>query len=357
MAAGWPLPKTILCHGWLTVDGEKMSKTLGNVVNPLKLADDLGVDALRYFLLRESSMGEDWNFSHEALINRYNAELANDLGNLLNRTLSMVHKYKIEPISTADGPNKFDTLHHINQVAALVEDFQLSRALEHIWTLIGRGNWYIDTQAPWKPESDRVQILGDVLELCRVVSHLLAPFLPERSTEMRRQLGVDEPPAWPTFSARRFSPAVATPLFPRVEDDRRAELLGRWMAKPPAAAAAGDSAGDGASGGAATVSFDEFQKLDLRVAQVLAAEPIPKAKKLLKLTVDLGSERRQVVAGIAESYQPADLVGKKVILLANLQPATIRGVVSQGMILAAGDEQVVALSALDRDTAVGTKVR
>jgi methionyl-tRNA synthetase len=346
MSAGLPLPTTVFAHGWWTVDGEKMSKTAGNVVDPLKLANDLGVDAFRYFVVREVPLGGEGNFDHEAFITRYNAELANDLGNLLNRTLGMVHKYAITPASTSDP---FNVEAAKAGYAAALDEFAPSRALDLLWMLVRAGNTYIDQQAPWKADAPRVAILGNVLELCRVLSHLLEPFLPERALAMRAQLAADEATAWPSWSERRFAPRPAEPLFPRVDDDRKKELLAKWRPQKPAAPATDDK----------LISFEEFQKLDLRVARIVAAEAVPKAKKLYKLTVDLGpgEAQRQVVAGIAESYAPDALVGKQVIFVANLKPATIRGVESQGMILAAGGEQVLALSALDRDVPPGTKVR
>jgi methionyl-tRNA synthetase len=343
MAAGWPLPKTVFCHGWWTVDGEKMSKTAGNVVDPLKLAEDLGVDAFRYFVLREVPLGADGDFSHEALLTRYNAELANDLGNLLNRTLGMVQKYSLAPIA---GDDPFAIATHVDKVAAHMEQFAPSKALEEIWQLVRKGNTYIDEKAPWKPESNRVEILGNVLELCRVISHLVEPFLPERAVAMRKQLGLDEAGKWPSWQQTKFAPQVGTPLFPRIDEDRKKALLEKWKPKRP------DEKADPNQ-----ITFEEFQRLDLRVGVITQAEAVPKAKKLLKVTVDLGKEQRQVVAGIAETYQPSELVGKQVLFLANLKPATIRGVVSEGMILAAGEEQVVALSGLDRPAPPGTKVR
>ncbi|MDB4971204.1 MAG: Methionyl-tRNA synthetase [Myxococcales bacterium] len=348
MAAGIRLPTTVFCHGWWTVDGEKMSKTAGNVIDPLKLASDISVDALRYFVLREVPLGADGDFNHEAFLQRYNSELANDLGNLVNRTLGMVTKYALTPASASTSP--FNLAAAFDAYARALDDFQPSKALEALWALVREGNTYIDQKAPWKPESPRVEILGNVLELCRVLSHLLEPFMPERALAMRDQLGVDEPTAWPAWQPRSFSPRVGTPLFPRVEEDRKKELLERWRPHKKAAAAVEEKA-DG------LISFEEFGKLDLRVAEVVAAEAVPKAKKLLKLTVDLGGERRQVVAGIAGAYEPSALIGRKVIFVANLKPATIRGVESQGMILAAGEAEILGLSALDRDVPAGTKVR
>jgi methionyl-tRNA synthetase len=348
MSAGLPLPTTIFAHGWWTVDGQKMSKTAGNVVDPLKLAQDLGVDAFRYFVVREVPLGGEGDFDHEAFLQRYNAELANDLGNLLNRTLGMVTKYAITPQSMAVDP--FATARTQADYAAALDGFAPSRALDDIWALVRKGNAYIDERAPWKPDAPRAEILGNVLELCRVLSHLLEPFLPERAMAMRAQLGSTEATSWPSWSARSFRTEAAVPLFPRVDDVRKHELLERWRPRQAAAEAA-EAAYD------SRISVDEFAKVDLRVARIISAEPVPKAKKLYKLMLDLGKEQRQVVAGIAEAYKPEELVDRRVIFVANLKPAVIRGVESQGMILAAGEAEVLGLSALDRDVPPGTKVR
>jgi methionyl-tRNA synthetase len=345
MAAGVRLPTTVFAHGWWTVDGEKMSKTAGNVIDPLKLANDVGVDAVRYHVLREIPLGADGDFNHEQFIGRYNAELANDLGNLLNRTLGMVHKYGTPPKSTATDP--FIVAKAMEGYVRALDDFQPSKALEELWGLVRKGNAYIDEQAPWKPESPRAEILGNVLELCRVLSQLLEPFMPERALALRGQLGVDEPTAWPQWSSRAFTPTAATPLFPRIDEDRKKELLERWRPKKKEPAKDEN-----------LLAFEDFQKLDLRVAKIVGAEAVPKAKKLLKLSVELADgEKRQVVAGIAEAYAPEALVGKSVIFVANLKPATIRGVESQGMILAAGGDTILGLSAIDKEVPPGTKVR
>jgi len=357
LAAGWRLPTTVFAHGWWTVDGDKMSKTLGNVVDPLKLANDIGVDAFRYHVLREIPLGADGDFNHEQFIGRYNAELANDLGNLLNRTLGMVHKYGIVPASAAADPFTVEKV--TTAYGRAMDEFQPSKALEAIWELVRAGNGYIDQKAPWKPDAPREEILGNVLELCRVLSHLLEPVMPERSLALRAQLGVDEPTAWPAWRSHSFAVQAATPLFPRVDDDRKKELLERW--RPKKAAATATTATTAATATEAKddgrISFEEFGKVDLRVARVLSAEPVPKAKKLLKLQLDVGGQTRQVVAGIAEAYAPDALVGKSVIFVANLKPATIRGVESQGMILAAGGDTILGLSAIDKDVPPGTKVR
>ena len=349
LSAGIRLPSTVFCHGWWTVDGEKMSKTAGNVVDPLKLSNDLGVDAFRYFVLREVPLGADGDFSHEALLTRYNAELANDLGNLLNRTLGMIEKY---------FPNRFllgvktDELRvkaelARDELAKAMDALQPSIALERIWKLVRECNAYVDQSAPWSATEERKrEILANAHEALRFLSNLIDPFMPERAAEMRRQLGVVQS-GWPAWNAGGdWHVEKGEPLFPRIDDDKKVELLGKWVPKKETPVEDPNQ-----------ISYADFQRLDLRVGQVIAAEAVPKAKKLLKLSVDIGTQKRQVVAGIAETYQPADLVGKKVIFLANLKPALIRGVLSEGMILAAGEEQVVALSGLDRDAAPGTKVR
>jgi len=373
MAAGLRLPDVVFCHGWWTVDGEKMSKTEGNVVDPLKLADELGADAVRYFVLREVPLGLDGDFSHEALLQRYNSELANDLGNLLNRTLGMVHKYfsdgKVVPRPGAADP--LETAQRITAWRGFLDAMQPSRAIEEVFVLVRAANAYIDKAAPWKAESDKPTILGNVLECCRIVAHLMSPVMPERARALLAQLGpgiADEPFAIVGWEGRlAFSPPVGVPLFPRLDEDRRKALLEQWRPKPVAAAApvaaavttAIASSAAASSGSTSTITFEEFGKIELRVAEVLSAEAVPKAKKLLLLQVDLGAlGQRQVVAGIAEAYRPADLVGRRVILVCNLAPATIRGLRSEGMILAAGDEAILGLSTVDVATVPpGTRVR
>jgi methionyl-tRNA synthetase len=324
------------------------------MLDPLPIAGDLGVDALRYFLLREVPLGADGDFSHPALLGRYNAELANDLGNLVNRTLGMADKYFGSNLPESPCAHLQEAAERLpDEVVRAVDGFAPATALAAIWSLVRDCNANIDHQAPWNASTERrAEILSGVLEAIRFIGNLLDPFLPERAAEIRRQIGLPGPASWPTWRASAaWRLEKGTPLFPRIDDDRRAELLARWTPRPPKAASPTPEPSE-----EALVSYDEFSRLDLRVARVVSAEPVPKAKKLLKLVVDLGSSQRQVVAGIAEAYRPEELVGKKVILLANLAPATIRGVTSQGLIRAAGDALVLALSGLDRDTPVGTMV-
>ena len=376
MAAGLRLPDVVFCHGWWTVDGEKMSKTQGNVVDPLKLAADLGADAIRYFVLREVPLGLDGDFSHEALLQRFNSELANDLGNLLNRTLGMVHKYFPDGKVVGRTPAQADVCHATAAIEQVEQHFLAlapSKALEAIFVLVRAANAYIDQSAPWKATSDKPAILGNVLESCRIIAHLISPVMPERARALLVQLGLDDE----AFAIMRwtgtigFAPPVGTPLFPRLDDDTKKALLAKWR---PAVAAPQESKQEGRAhaggesdpasqqpegGGQSPVSIADFAKLELRVAQILSAEAIPKAKKLLLLEVDLGEHgKRQVVAGLAEAYKPESIVGKKVIMVCNLASATIRGVRSEGMILAVGEEAIVGLSGVDApDVAPGTRVR
>ena len=359
-AAGLRTPDLLFCHGWWTVDGEKMSKTAGNVVDPLKLAADLGADAVRYFVLREVPLGLDGDFSHEALLTRFNSELANDLGNLLNRTLGMVHKYfpdgKVPPRAAAADP--LQTLDAVTEWAAFLDRLEPSRALEELFALVRRANAYVDRAAPWKADADKATILGNVLEGCRVIAHLMSPVMPERARALLAQLGpelADEPFAIVKWEGTRgFAPAKGTPLFPRLDDDAKKALLEKWRPSPSPSPSSPSP-----SPSPSPITFDEFSKIEIRVAEITAAEPVPKAKKLLQLQVSLGPHgTRQVVAGIAEAYQPAQLIGKRVLLVCNLAPATIRGVRSDGMILAAGDEGIVGLSTVDpAAVAPGTRVR
>jgi methionyl-tRNA synthetase len=412
MSAGLPLPKCIFAHGWWTIDGQKMSKSLGNVVDPNSIAADVGRDALRYFLLRETPLGSDGDFSHVGLIQRINAELANDLGNLLQRSIAMAVKYvggrvpAPVPLPAVEAIDRdFIALAERTreEAARQFEALAPSRALEATWELVRGTNKYIDQTAPYKLVKDpargrRVEeVVANFLEALRTIALLVAPVMPDKAAEIEAQLGLAPrtgagrwPEAWGDLPAGlELRPGPS--LFPRIDDDRRQELLARWTAgketapaapastpgvgdartekvsKPvkdaDAAKAAKDPKAPGApkkappAGPAESVTYDEFARLDLRVALVASAAKVEGADRLLQLEVDLGTERRQVVAGIAEAYAPEEIVGKKVIFVANLAPAVIRGIRSEGMILAAGAKKVEALSALDRDVAPGTKVR
>lgn len=400
LSAGLPLPRKIVAHGWWTVDGEKMSNTLRNVVNPLTLTADIGVGALRYFLLREVPLGQDGDFSYDALIQRYNSELANDLGNLLNRAVSMTGRYcagvaprwtDAEADTVGGDVLREAALRVRGQVEAEMEAMQPGRAIEALFSLVREGNSYLEKWQPWKrvltDPRGTGHVLYNALELLRWIGLMLEPFMPERAIELRRQIGVSDPARgeWPrSFGELPDGAAVqkGDTLFPRIDKDREAALLTKWRAERRAVgdaaqteaavgAAPAVTAAPAAVGGQATdapqatppalatelVSIDDFKRLDLRAALVLSAERIPKKDRLLKVTLDLGVAQRTVVAGIAETIAPEALVGRTVLYLANLKPAKIGGVLSEGMILALGGERVLGLTAADRAVPPGTPVR
>ena len=375
MALDLPLPKKVYGHGWLIVDGDKMSKSKGNVVDPIGLIDEFGADAIRYFLLREINLGQDGNFSRDALIGRINSDLANDLGNLLHRTLSMTLKFQDGVVKAPAGESdvdrslKEDARETVAFFEQNMEEMQLSLTIKKVWAFISRANKYIDETAPWALAKDpaKKQELANVLynltEALRVISVLISPFLPTTAVRIWQQLGLAQ-----DFASVRMEdieqwggvPAglhVGTPeqLFPRIEVEKD-EAAPAPAAKKPAKEKRVEKAKDEALP-EGLISIDTFGKVKLRVAEVKAAEPVPKADKLLKLTLSLGegAPERQVVSGIAPWYAPAELVGKHVVLVANLKPAKLRGVRSEGMILAAGDGE--DLKILEVDMPAGTEVR
>jgi methionyl-tRNA synthetase len=388
LSADLPLPKTVFTHGWWTVRGEKISKSMpATRVDPNQLGDDIGVDALRYYLLREIPLGADGDFAYEALIGRYNAELANDLGNLVSRSLTVAAKFCAGAVPPAHGGLATEGRHGeiaavarevIAEAEAQLHAFAPSRALEAIWRLVREANRYVNDTQPWvlaKDPARREELDHSVrtaLEALCCAARMVAPIMPTTAEQilalvgMVGQRGQDAMARWPQADRFGHELELGAPLgpssilFPRIDEARQAALLEKWIPKDarigePQAAPPSPSAiaTDGAE-----VTFEEFGRMDLRVARVLTAEPVPKAKKLLKLTVDVGEAApRQVVAGIAEAFRPEDLIGRSVIFLANLKPATIRGVTSQGMILAAGADAVLGLSAVDRDLPPGTRIR
>ncbi|MBW2175369.1 MAG: methionine--tRNA ligase [Deltaproteobacteria bacterium] len=362
-AAGIPVYKHLNVHGYWNVDQSKMSKSLGNVVEPLQLKNVYGLDAFRYFLMREMAFGLDSSFNEEALVHRINADLANDLGNLVSRVTAMIHRY-FNGLVPAFHPEFKDTpdIDVRQQAAVAVKEFEANmqgfafhKATMAIWVFVGRLNKYIDLKAPWvlakKPSAlgELKSVMYNLLEGIRIISGLIYPVMPQTAATIQNQLGLN-PDAGPFFRLDRLKSwgetaagnrvEKSTPLFPRIElrsdtQEQKAVTKGPKL-KPQ-------------------ISFDEFGKLDLRVATVLKAEAIPKSKKLLKLEVDMG-EIRTIVAGISQSYEPKDIIGRQVIVVANLKPAKLMGVESNGMVLAAVDQQGASIAAPGRKVAPGTPV-
>lgn len=364
----------LFAHGWWTVNGQKMSKSIGNVVEPNKLVDQFGVDAIRYFLLREVPFGMDGDFSHKALIGRINSDLANNLGNLLNRTINMMKRYHnnvipkpTSPDEDADLKNEFRNL--IDNIHKLYDDLAYNKILESTWQLVDITNKYIDTNGPWNlvKSDDGKQRLATVMynsaECLRVISILIYPFMPRSANIMTMQLGIETSieqqgmeslKSWGGLKAG----TVVQPgplLFPRIEDKEVKRILSdiessaeKNKEKPVIAKTEGICD---------QVLIDDFMKIDLRTGKIIEAEKVKKSKKLLKLKVDVGTETRQVVAGIAESYEPDQLIGRSVIIVANLKPAKLMGIESQGMLLAASDNGKIVLAGFDPEPDKGIRVR
>ena len=382
MALDLPLPKQVYGHGWLLLEGGKMSKSKGNVVDPVVLCDRYGVDAIRYFLLREVPFGADGVFTNEALISRINSDLANDLGNLLSRTSSMVGKYFGGKLPEAQAAGDFDdSLTELaGETKALVEAsmdaMQFSTALTDLWKFVSRTNKYIDETAPWvlaKDEGNAPRLGRVMYNLCEALRHIsvmLAPFLPDTSDKIAAVLGLsDGQRTWQ--SLEKWGGLCATaeigktePIFPRIDAAKELAELEAAEAKTMAEAKAaneGKTAEDKKTkenvAALSEISIEDFAKIELKVAKVTACEPIKKAKKLLKLTLDDGSgNQRTVASGIAAYYAPDDLVGRNIIVVANLKPATLCGVESCGMILAADSGDGVKVIFAD-DVEIGSKVR
>ncbi|MDR2174340.1 MAG: methionine--tRNA ligase [Synergistaceae bacterium] len=374
LALGLDVPVSVIAHGWWTVDGEKMSKSKGNVVDPFKMAEVYGADAFRYFLLREVPFGNDGDFSEAALVGRINSDLANDLGNLLNRTLQMIVSYAdgVVPAAGGGGENKNPLDAEIRAlgeatVAAVdraMETFSYDEALKLIWAFIGRGNKYIDETTPWKLQKDGdAERLNSVLltlyEILRLSALLVAPYIPASAEKIWKQLGLSGSPLSVELDGFRWTDGAGTAvakaevLFPRID-------LEQW--KKDRAAQAAPNEEEKTIEHEPEIGIDEFRSVEMRVAQILEVEEIPRSKKLYKLSVDLGYERRTVCAGIKPFFKPEELKGHRIVMVTNLKPAKLCGIESNGMILAASVRdgeaaEQVSLIAPASDIPLGSRVR
>jgi methionyl-tRNA synthetase len=375
MGLGLDLPHTIFAHGWWTVDGEKMSKSRGNVVDPNKMVDEFGADAFRYFLLREVPFGYDGDFSRNALVGRINSELADDLGNLLSRSLTMIERFADGVIPQAKLTR--DLNNRIGEIVARVwvhlDRLEFGKALEAVWELVQSTNQYIDRTAPWKlakqPDARNHlnQVLFDLGAVLKTLGIVLYPFMPTKAEEILRQIGLAWDPSvslpdaatnWNTLPGQTIVKGSA--LFPKIEQQSQGATTvsdANSSPQPQPLSPSASSLAPQTPLPSAQITIDDFAKIQLKTAKVLSAERVPKSEKLLKLQVSIGSEQRQIVAGIGKKYEPEALVGKTIVIVANLKPAKLMGIESQGMVLAAGDTEVRGLITILEEVDPGTKVK